>query len=188
MAVENAAERAWNKVKDDSDPEFAQLDGDAKARLNLAMGEVSQGRSSGIAGLEDFEAEVKNLVDVQSAPDVTVSVTDPSQPPVAEARGAGVGAEPQPKGTGAQKGGSKKASKSKALKDAAAAGARVEHDEVNSPSYPSAARPMGAEAPGNAPAEGEKSAKKSGARSKGAAAKKGASKSSASKTGGARKK
>lgn len=180
----SAAEAAWNKVRDkESDPEYSRLGGDAKARLNTAIGEVSQGRSSGIAGLEKFEEEVKKHVEVQNQPTSTVvSVTDSSVPPLAATAGAEAGAAPQPKGTGAQKGGSKVSSEEKAQQDAAGAQQKVISDEVNSPDYPSAARPLAAEVPGTAPAPAEESGKK-GSRSKAGASKKsGATKKSAKKS------
>lgn len=134
-------EKIWNKVKADDDAEYALADPDFKAKLAHAAGEARQGRSTGIAGLEKFEAAVAKGEGVTlNASGVDAARTDSAAP-------TAIGDKPEEEAAEAPKGGSK----AKALADADAAGSREEQSEVHSPRAPSAARPLAAEAPGNAP-------------------------------------
>lgn len=174
-------EEAWNKVRGDN-PEYAGVSADFRAKLQSAFADAQAGQPvTGIAGLEEFEAEVRKGVkpEGEAVPAGTPTNSD------SVARQAEQPAEETPKGSGAQD--SAKGQQAKAERDAAGAGARVEHDEVNSPNYPSAARPLAAEAPGGASApsaanEGAGASKKSGSKSAG----KSAAKQSASKKEGAK--
>ena len=163
----NPVEAAWNKTRGDGDPEFAQVSPDFRAKLQSVYGAALAGQpESGIAGLEEFEKEIRSGVkssDTSTAPQPGVpTVRDPAAVALGEQQ-----AETTPKGSGAQEG-----SEEKALKDAAGAAARVEANETHSPSFPSAARPLAAEAPGNAPSpeEAQAATKTTSKRSKASAA------------------
>jgi hypothetical protein len=120
------AEEAWNKTRGEN-PEYRFTGPEFRGRLDMAVSEVRNDQSSGIAGLEGFEEEVKSLV-AKEKEDAKSGKQPEGEPQTPE----------------------------RALQNAAAAGARVEAGEEQSPSFPSAARPLAAEAPGNLPAPGEK--------------------------------
>lgn len=144
----NAIEQAWNKTRGDN-PEFQQVSPDFRAKLQQVYGAaLAGGPESGIAGLEEFEREIragiKNPVQTPVAQAGAPTLRDPAAVALGEQQ-----AEPTPKGSGAQE--PEKETPEKAKQDAAAKNASVEHDEAHSPSFPSAARPLGAESPGNQP-------------------------------------
>jgi hypothetical protein len=203
------AQQAWDKTRGDN-PKWEAVDAEFRLKLqNVAGIALANGPQAGIAGLEDYEAEVRRLAERQNkkshqmaAPVSPVDagrIRGSNQPSLREGAtseqlGQSEAAEPTPKGTGAQE--PEPQTPEKAAKDAAGAQSRVEADEVHSPSYPSAARPLAAEAPGTSPQTGAKksggSSKKGGgpkkAASKSASGSKGAaSKSSAKKAGAAKK-
>ncbi|HWT01188.1 MAG TPA: hypothetical protein VN256_13145 [Pyrinomonadaceae bacterium] len=189
----NVAEKAWDKVrnKDAGDAEFARADPAFRAKLNYAVGVARQGGSTGIAGLEDFEEEVRRLTKNEkseksepSGSNVDAALVDGSQqarstdginPADIGLQSADAEGEKSVKKTSrgsGQQDEPEKQTPEKALENAAAAGARVEASEAHSPSAPSAARPLAAEAPGNAPSpEERKAAEKSSKRSKASASK-----------------
>jgi hypothetical protein len=150
MAKGNPVEDAWNKTRRDN-PEFAQVSPDFRAKLQSVYATAQAGGpESGIAGLEEFEKEIRKGA---QSPEGESAAGRPSlRDDAARNAEAERSAEQTPKGGGAQD------SEQKALKDAAAANRKVESDEVHSPSFPSAARPLAAEVPGNAPTEEEKAA------------------------------
>lgn len=59
------AEKAWNEVRG-GNPLYDDVNPDFKAKLDLAANSIeTTGNSSGIAGLEEFEAKVKELSDAK---------------------------------------------------------------------------------------------------------------------------
>lgn len=154
--MSDEARQAWEKVKGD-EPEFDRLDADFRNKLIGTASVIKQGgTSSGIAGLEEFEAEVAKATEAErtKAPSPLTGA-----PTLRE--GAAPAATPS---KGSAKKGAKKASKTKqtpeeyeqqALKSAVAAGGRVEASGPHSPGKGTAARPLAAEAPGNAPSPEE---------------------------------
>lgn len=50
---------AWNKVKDKADPDYANVDGAFRGNLHEAAKQVDADGTSGIEGLQKFEAEYK---------------------------------------------------------------------------------------------------------------------------------
>jgi hypothetical protein len=137
MAQQKTVEEIWNGVKGDN-PEYRLVSPDFKAKLQSIYATArSGGPESGIAGLEEFEREVRTAVQAEGQ-------TGSQFAPTLRDDVAKQQAEPTPQGTGAQD------SEEKAKQDAAGAQSRVEADAVHSPPFPSAARPLGAEAPGGA--------------------------------------
>lgn len=183
----SVAEQAWNKVRnaEQGDAEYSQTDPDFRGRLAIAVGEASQGRSSGIAGLEKFEQEAAKLLSKEKGEKIELRDVSEGSQTVDEAISAEGGSDsagrpvvsapseenPDAKGESAVEKGSGAQGKEKALKDAAGAGSRLEASELHSPSAPSAARPLAAESPANR-VVASKSGKKSGGSKRSKAGKK----------------
>jgi hypothetical protein len=169
-------EKAWNKTRGEN-PKYDEVSLDFKAKLNSVYADAVAGQpSSGIAGLEEFEAEVRKAVEsdkslqaMQNLSNKPASSVDAAAIPnsgqartsdsvaTLQASEGSPSAERTPKGSGAQD--SEEGSQAKAEKDAAGAHSRVEASEVHSPSAPSAARQMAAESPANATPTKKASAK-----------------------------
>lgn len=58
----NVAETAWNETKADEDPAYNAVASDFRGKLDAAVRSITETKSAGIAGLEAFEARVKELL------------------------------------------------------------------------------------------------------------------------------
>lgn len=58
----NVAEQAWNETKDELDPLYNAVTPDHKFKLDTAVDHIRRTGSADIAGLEAFEARVKELI------------------------------------------------------------------------------------------------------------------------------
>lgn len=58
----NMAETAWNETKSEEDPLYADLAMDFRAKVDVAFDAIKTTGNADIAGLEDFEARVKELL------------------------------------------------------------------------------------------------------------------------------
>lgn len=78
----NFAERAWNSTKADSDPVYDEVTPDFRRKLDTAVDAIRTTGSANIAGLEDFEVEVKKLLAAEPVATRALALAPVPVPPV----------------------------------------------------------------------------------------------------------
>lgn len=79
----NIAEQAWNETKADEDPVYGACAFEHRAKLDTAVDSIKRSGSADIAGLEDFEVRVKELlaeVDSTTKPTALVPADSAGRP------------------------------------------------------------------------------------------------------------